>query len=61
MSVRLTASLSAVRNDTGRIAYCGPTVLSSPRAAQWPSRAVPDEHPVQFFRGLSGFPVTLRV
>ena len=29
MSVRLTASLSAVRNDTGRIAYCGPTVLSA--------------------------------
>lgn len=29
MSLRLTASLNAARNDTGRIAYCGPTVLSA--------------------------------
>lgn len=29
MSMRLTASLSPVRNDTGRVAYCGPTVLSA--------------------------------
>ena len=29
MSVRLTSSLSPSRNDTGRVAFCGPTVLSA--------------------------------
>lgn len=29
MVTRLTASLNQVRNDTGRIAFCGPTVLSA--------------------------------
>ncbi len=29
MSLRLTPSLNRVRNDTGRIAFCGPTVLSA--------------------------------
>jgi hypothetical protein len=29
MSMRLTSSLNAVRNDTGRVAFCGPTVLSA--------------------------------
>ena len=29
MSLRLTPSLNQVRNDTGRIAFCGPTVLSA--------------------------------
>ena len=29
MSLRLTPSLNTSRNDTGRIAYCGPTVLSA--------------------------------
>lgn len=29
MSARLTASLSSSRNDTGRTAFCGPTVLSA--------------------------------
>lgn len=29
MSLRLTSSLNMVRNDTGRIAYCGPTVMSA--------------------------------
>ena len=29
MSLRLTASLNASRNDTGRVAFCGPTVLSA--------------------------------
>ena len=29
MNVRLTPSLNASRNDTGRIAFCGPTVLSA--------------------------------
>ena len=29
MSVRLTSSLNQVRNDTGRVAFCGPTVLSA--------------------------------
>ena len=29
MSVRLTSSLNPSRNDTGRVAFCGPTVLSA--------------------------------
>ena len=29
MSLRLTSSLNQVRNDTGRTAFCGPTVLSA--------------------------------
>lgn len=29
MSVRLTSSLNACRNDTGRTVFCGPTVLSA--------------------------------
>ena len=29
MVVRMTKSLSEARNDTGRIAYCGPTVISA--------------------------------
>jgi hypothetical protein len=29
MSLRLTPSLNEVRNDTGRMAYCGPTVISA--------------------------------
>ena len=29
MSLRLTSSLYTVRNDTGRVAFCGPTVLSA--------------------------------
>ena len=29
MVVRMTKSLSAARNDTGRIAYCGPMVISA--------------------------------
>ena len=27
-AARLTSSLSEARNDTGRIAFCGPVVLS---------------------------------
>ncbi len=29
MVLRLTPSLNAANNDTGRTAYCGPTVLSA--------------------------------
>ncbi len=29
MSLHLTSSLNEVRNDTGRIAYCGPTVIAA--------------------------------
>ena len=48
VGVRVTSSLNEVRNDTGRIAFCGPYVLSA--ITGFPISAVEDR--IRAFRGV---------
>src|SRR6185312_6486062 len=47
--LRLTSSLAEARNDTGRIAFCGPIVLSA--ITGYPVSRVEDE--IRSFRSIS--------